>query len=61
MAERVDLRFRAHGQFEQPLRLVESETWVIVRRADFRGAAPFVISRKEWDALPRKARSERDG
>ena len=28
--------------------------WSMVRRADFPGAMPFVISRKKWDNLPAK-------
>ena len=31
---------------------VESKAWVMVRNAKFPHAAPFVISRKEWESLP---------
>jgi hypothetical protein len=38
---------------EQPIvRLGDVGRWSMVRRADFRSSAPFVISRKEWDTLP---------
>jgi hypothetical protein len=37
---------------ERPLVLVDSKAWVMVRRADFPNACPFVIQRKEWDSLP---------
>jgi hypothetical protein len=38
---------------DQPLvRLGDVGRWSMVRRADIPGAAPFVISRKEWDKLP---------
>jgi hypothetical protein len=55
---KVDIRFQANGEFERPLKLVDAEKWVMVRRADVHAAAPFVISRKEWDQLPREARGE---
>jgi hypothetical protein len=36
----------------QPLiRLGDVGRWSMVRRADFPKAAPFVISRKDWDKL----------
>lgn len=31
---------------------VESRAWIMVRNAKFPHAAPFVITRREWDALP---------
>lgn len=31
--------------------------WSVVRAADYRNAAPFVMSRKDWDALPVEART----
>lgn len=34
------------------VRLGDVGNWSVVRRADFPSAAPFVISRKEWDKLP---------
>lgn len=34
--------------------LVDSDAWVMVRNADFPSAAPFVITRKEWEQLPRE-------
>ena len=56
---KVDLRFQPRGEFERPLKLVEGDGWVMVRRADVHAAAPFVIRRKEWESLPRKPRGEK--
>lgn len=39
-----------HFEF-QPVVEVDSKAWVMVRRADSPNAAPFVITRKEWDKL----------
>lgn len=35
----------------QPIVLVDSAAWVMVRSADYPNGTPFVISRKEWDKL----------
>lgn len=43
-----------HYLIPRPLVLVDSKAWVMVRRADCLGAAPFVISRKEWERMPRE-------
>lgn len=46
-------RLRRNAEIEQPLiRLGDVEGWSVVKRADVRGAIPFLIARKEWDALP---------
>lgn len=40
---------------EQPIVEVTSKAWITVRRADIPSAAPFVISRKEWEKLRSQA------
>lgn len=40
-------------QSTRPLRLMGFiGSWAMVRRDDFPGAMPFVISKREWDTLP---------
>ena len=41
-----------HTKPQPIVRLGDVGRWSMVRRADSRNAAPFVITRKEWDALP---------
>lgn len=53
-AVKREVRRQRHLGADRPLVVVDSKAWVIVRRADLRGAAPFLISRKEWDALPQE-------
>lgn len=45
----------------QSVALVESNTWVMVRNADYPQAVPFVISRKEWDKLPLRSPGSSEG
>lgn len=59
MKREVRVRQRLIGQFgreqrfePQPLVLVTSSAWVLVRHAEYPTAMPDVMSRKEWDALP---------
>lgn len=53
--QQIPKRFAA-GTWEtegRPLvRMGDVGVWTMVRRADFRNAMPFVISRKDWDKLP---------
>lgn len=50
MSAKVEIRVR---DGTQPLiRMGDIGVWSMVRRADVVGAAPFVISRKDWDKLP---------
>jgi hypothetical protein len=50
MSAKVEIRVR---DGTQPLvRMGDVGLWSMVRRADVKGAAPFVISRKDWEKLP---------
>lgn len=40
------------GETRPLVKLGDVGAWSMVRRADMPTAAPFVISRKDWDKLP---------